>query len=50
MAERTGFTTKEKNSMLLSQETRFGIEVTGRYKFKTNMIVLFTVRISILYL
>lgn len=29
--QRAGFTTKEKKNLLLSQETHYGIEVTGKY-------------------
>ena len=31
MKQRAGFNSKEKKKMLLSDETRLGIEVTGEY-------------------
>ena len=34
VAQRPGTTSKEKKNMLLSQETRFGIEVTGKRENK----------------
>ena len=35
----SGLSMKEKNSMLLSPETRFGIEVTGKYNFACTLYI-----------
>lgn len=40
VAQRPEATSKEKKNMLLSQETRFGIEVTGKRENDYNNVLL----------